>query len=86
MEEAYGKEKQDAAIEKYSRILDKWIDGFQEVPEQIRNEDGSILMKLNCVVPADEVRKEIAELVVTAAAIAAAVALILIARARQKKD
>ena len=62
------KEKQDAAIEKYSRILDKWIDGFQGVPEQIRNEDGSILMKLNCVVPADEVRKEIAELVVTAAA------------------
>lgn len=61
------KQKQDAAIDKYSKILDKWIDGFQGVPEQIRNEDGSIQMKLSCIVPADEVRKEIAELVITAA-------------------
>ncbi len=62
------RQKQDAAIEKYSKMLEKWIDGFQEIPEQIRNEDGSILMKLTCVVPAEEVSKEIAELITTAAA------------------
>ncbi len=62
------RQKKDTAIEKYSRMLDKWIDGFQEIPEQIRTEDGSMLMKLNCVVPAEEVCREIAELVVSAAA------------------
>lgn len=62
------RQKKDSAIEKYSRMLDKWIDGFQEIPEQIRTEDGSMLMKLNCVVPAEEVCREIAELVVSAAA------------------
>ena len=62
------KEKQEAAIGKYSKILEKWIEGFQGTPEQIRSEDGSIQMKLSCIVPADEVRKEIAELVTAAAA------------------
>ncbi len=62
------RQKQDSAIEKYSRILDKWIDGFQGIPQQIRAEDGSMLMKLNCIVPAEEVCREIAELVITAAA------------------
>ena len=62
------KEKQEAAIGKYSKILEKWIEGFQGTPEQIRSEDGSIQMKLSCIVPADEVRKEIAELVTSAAA------------------
>lgn len=62
------RQKQDTAVEKYSRMLDKWIDGFQGIPEQIRSEDGSILMKLTCVVPAEEVCKEIATLVTAAAA------------------
>lgn len=62
------RQKQDSAIEKYSKMLDKWIDGFQGIPEQIRTEDGSILMKLNCIVPADEVCREIANLIITAAA------------------
>ncbi len=61
-------QKQDAAIEKYSKMLEKWIDGFQEIPEQIRNEDGSMLMKMSCIVPAEEVCREIAEIVTTAAA------------------
>lgn len=62
------RQKREEAIDKYSKMLDKWIDGFQGIPEQIRNEDGTIQMKLNCTVPADEVRREIAELAVTAAA------------------
>ena len=62
------RQKKEKAIEKYSRILDKWIDSFQGIPEQIRSDDGTILMKIQCIVPAEDVCRKIADLVISAAA------------------
>ena len=57
----------DPIVARFSNMLETWLAGYAATPELVRSTDGTTLMKLIYIVPVDDVRKEIIELVKAAA-------------------
>lgn len=62
------KTRWEPVTEKYSGMLETWLAGYADAPELQRYQDGTVHMKLIYVVPTDDVRREIVNLIKTAAA------------------
>ena len=61
-------QKWDPVISKYSKALEIWISNYAADPEITRNSDGTVQMNLIYNVPADEMCKEILQLIRSASA------------------